>query len=176
MVRESASQLTFGSLQCPWAARWIWTASRGNALPLTLLLTCRTPPESKWEVSRKHGALLWIHTAVRSICATPRPFTLLKEVALLTSSRSCSDEPEALHLRIFIWIFKLFKTLLMESESVTIPVLQVKLTLDPVLSLNRLQELIDMEGPYTASGKTISLNCILTQIRLIDCVQSELQI
>lgn len=64
----------------------------------------------------------------------------------------------------------------MESESVTIPVLQVKLTLDPVLSLNRLQELIDMEGPYTAAGKTISLNCILTQIRLIDCVQSELQI
>lgn len=64
----------------------------------------------------------------------------------------------------------------MEYESVTIPVLQVKLTLDPVLSLNRLQELIDMEGPYTAYGKTISLNCILTQIRLIDCVQSELQI
>lgn len=172
MVRESASQLTFGSLECPWAARRIWTASRGNALPLTLLLTCRTPPESKWGVSRKHGALLWIHTAVRSICA----YTTSVHVALLTSSRSCSDEPEALHLRIFIWIFKLFKTLLMESESVTIPVLQVKLTLDPVLSLNRLQELIDMEGPYTASGKTISLNCILTQIRLIDCVQSELQI
>lgn len=64
----------------------------------------------------------------------------------------------------------------MESESVTIPVLQVKLTLNLVLSLNRLQELIDMEGPYTASGKTISLNCILSQIRLIDCVQSELQI
>lgn len=57
----------------------------------------------------------------------------------------------------------------MESESVTAPELQVKLILDPVLSLNWLQELIDMEGPYTASGKTVSLNCILTQIRLIDC-------
>lgn len=57
----------------------------------------------------------------------------------------------------------------MESELVTIPVLQVKLNLDLVLSSNRLQELIDMEGPHTASSKPISHSCILTQIRLSDC-------